>query len=158
MKELENLKELYLDEIKKINKKGELTPTDAEAANKAIEAIKKIEEICACCDDMDEGYSERMYPRHSMRYSQRNRMPDMNSGYSEMYPYYYNDRMYSDRGYSDGYSDRRGRSASTGRYISRHNGLEVENMIHKLEAMRPEAPDNETKMAIDNVIRKLEAY
>jgi hypothetical protein len=31
-------------------------------------------------------------------------------------------------------------------------------MIHKLEAMKPEAPDRDTKMAIDNVIRKLEAY
>lgn len=37
-------------------------------------------------------------------------------------------------------------------------GLEVENMIHKLEAMKPDAPDREIKMAIDNMIRKLEAY
>ena len=36
MKELENLKEMYLDEIKKINKKGELTPADGEAAKKAL--------------------------------------------------------------------------------------------------------------------------
>lgn len=141
MKELENLKELYLDEIKKINKKGELTPTDAEAANKAVEAIKKIEEICACCDDMDEGYSERYY-------RSGNRMPEMRRGrgmsysdgpmYSEAYPMMNNRYPYYRH---DG-----------------HNGLEVENMIHKLEAMRPEAPDNEIKMAIDNMIRKLEAY
>lgn len=145
MKELENLKELYLDEIKKINKKGELTPTDAEAANKAIDAIKKIEEICACCDDMDEGYSERYY-------RSRNRMPEMHRGRGMSYS---DGPMYRD-GYSEGYP------MTNGHYPyyrhDGHNGLEVENMIHKLEAMKPDAPDREIKMAIDNMIRKLEAY
>lgn len=152
MKELENLKELYLDEIKKINKKGELTPTDAEAANKAIDAIKKIDEICACCDDMDEGYSERYYRSSGIGYSQRGRMPEMNRvrGVS-----------YSDGPmYRDGYSEAYPMMNSHYPYYRHdgHNGLEVENMIHKLEAMKPDAPDRETKMAIDNVIRKLEAY
>ncbi|MBP3802323.1 MAG: hypothetical protein J6I76_00270 [Oribacterium sp.] len=148
MKELENLKELYLDEIKKINKKGELTPTDSEAAKKALEAIEKIEEICACCDDMDEGYSERYYRSSGRGYSQRGRMPEMYRGRGVS-------MSYRD-GYSEGYpmmNDRYPYYRHDG-----HNGLEVENMIHKLEAMKPDAPDHETKMAIDNVIRKLEAY
>lgn len=152
MKELENLKELYLDEIKKINKKGELTPADAEAANKAIDAIKKIEEICACCDDMDEGYSERYYRSSGRGYSQRGRMPEMNRVRGVSYS---DGQMYRD-GYSEGYPMMNNRYP----YYRHdgHNGLEVENMIHKLEAMKPEAPDHDTKMAIDNVIRKLEAY
>lgn len=152
MKELENLKELYLDEIKKINKKGELTPTDAEAANKAIDAIKKIDEICACCDDMDEGYSERYYRSSGRGYSQRGRMPEMNRVRGVSYS---DGPMYRD-GYSEGYPMMNGHYP----YYRHdgHNGLEVENMIHKLEAMKPDAPDHETKMAIDNVIRKLEAY
>lgn len=152
MKELENLKELYLDEIKKINKKGELTPTDAEAANKAIDAIKKIEEICACCDDMDEGYSERYYRSSGRGYSQRGRMPEMNRVRGVSYS---DGPMYRD-GYSEGYPMMNGHYP----YYRHdgHNGLEVDNMIHKLEAMKPDAPDRETKMAIDNVIRKLEAY
>ena len=70
MKELENLKELYLEEIKKINKKGELNPVDAEAAKKALEAIEKINEICESYDD-DEGYSERRYPMRSMNRNNR---------------------------------------------------------------------------------------
>lgn len=152
MKELENLRDLYLDEIKKINKKGELTPTDAEAANKAIDAIKKIEEICACCDDMDEGYSERYYRSSGRVYSQRGRMPEMNRVRGVSYS---DGPMYRD-GYSEGYP------MINGHYPyyrhDGHNGLEVDNMIHKLEAMKPDAPDRETKMAIDNVIRKLEAY
>lgn len=149
MKELENLKELYLDEIKKINKKGELTPTDAEAANKAIDAIKKIDEICACCDDMDEGYSERYY-------RSRNCMPEIRRGRGMSY----SDGPMIRDGYAERYSE--GYPMMNGHYPyyrhDGHNGLEVENMIHKLEAMKPDAPDRETKMAIDNVIRKLEVY
>ena len=167
MKALENLKELYLEEIKKINKKGELTPVDSEAAKKALEAIKDIDEICCNSDyedEMDEGHSERMYLR---RYPMSRRMPDMmhiGYGYDRSYDRSY-DKGYSDgynrsydRGYNDGYSDRRGRSMTTGRYISRHAAPEVDGMIHKLEDMRVEAPNSEIRMAIDNMIEKLENY
>ncbi len=137
MRELENLKELYLDEIRKINKKGELTPADAEAAKKALEAIEKIDDICCDEDDMHDEYSER----YSEYMPYRRRMPDM-------YP----------KRYSERYSERRGRSATTGRYISRHDGSSVDKMIRKLEMMKNDAPDSETMMAIDNVISKLEDY
>ena len=133
MRELENLKELYLDEIRKINKKGELTPADAEAAKKALEAIEKIDDICCDEDDMHDEYSER----YSEYMPYRRRMPDM---------------------YPKRYSERRGRSATTGRYISRHDGSSVDKMIRKLEMMKNDAPDSETMMAIDNVISKLEDY
>ena len=46
MKELENLKEMYLDEIKKITKKGELSPADSDAACKALGALEKIYDLC----------------------------------------------------------------------------------------------------------------
>ena len=171
LKALEDLKELYMEEIKKINKKGDLTPVDSEAACKALEAIKKIDEICCNSDyedEMDEGHSERMYPR---RYPMSRRMPDMmhiGYGYDRSYDRSY-DKGYSDgynrshdRGYSDGYTDsyseRRGRSMTTGRYISRHAAPEVDGMIHKLEGMRVEAPNSEIRMAIDNMIEKLENY
>lgn len=124
MKELENLKELYLDEIKAINKKGELTPTDAEAAKKALEAIEKINKLCCDEEYEDEGYSERMYPRYSMNRSYRSMMPEMRP---------YDDHM--------SYSERRGRSATTGRYISRHAGngnddMVIDDIIAKLENMK----------------------
>ena len=137
MRELENLKELYLEEIRKINKKGELTPADAEAAKKALEAIEKIDDICCDEDDMHDEYSER----YSEYMPYRRRMPDM-------YP----------KRYSERYSERRGRSATTGRYISRHDGSSVDKMIRKLEMMKYDAPDSETMTAIDNVISKLEDY
>ena len=138
MRELENLKELYVDEIRKINKKGELTPADDAVIEKALERIEKLDEMC--CRDEDD-----MHDEYSERYSEympyRRRMPDM-------YP----------KRYSERYSERRGRSATTGRYISRHDGSSVDRMIRKLEMMKYDAPDSETMTAIDNVISKLEDY
>ena len=131
MKELENLKELYLDEIKAINKKGELTPTDAEAAKKALEAIEKINKLCCDEEYEDEGYSERMYPRYSRNSSYRGDYSYTNrSMMPEMRPYDYND-----------YSERRGRSSTTGRYISRHGSPDyddevIDSIIMKLENMK----------------------
>ena len=125
MKELETLKEMYLDEIKKINKKGELTPADADAAKKALEAICMIDDIC--CDDWDEGNSKRPY-----RMSRRHMMPDM-------------------------YYDRRGRSATTGRYVSRRADA-VDTIVRKLETMLNGNPDEETRDAIEFAIEKLENY
>lgn len=167
MKELENLKELYLEEIKKINKKGELTPADGEAAKKALEAIEKINEICSEYEE-EEGYSERMYGRHyPMRAMNRERsmMPDMmygrgSYGYGEArdggsYGYGYSEAR--NRSYGDGYSERRGRD-SMGRYTSRSRGESVDHMIHKLEDLKMDAPDNRMRMAIDDMISKLEAY
>ena len=132
MKELETLKEMYLDEIKKINKKGELTPTDAEAAKKALEAICMIDDICDKTDDSE--WSERSYRGRSYRtaMNRRSMMPDM-------------------------YYDRRGRSAMTGRYVSRHADA-VDTMVRKLENMMNSAPDEETREAIECAIEKLENY
>lgn len=133
MKELENLKELYLDEIKRINKKGELTPADAAAAKEALEAIEKIDDICCSYEEENHGYSERMYPR-SMNRSYNYSMPDM---------------RYS----------RRGRN-SLGQYASRHDGMDetVKHMVHKLEDLRMDAPDELTRKTIDEAISKLEMY
>lgn len=129
MKELENLKEMYLDEIKKINKKGELTPADGEAAKKALEAICMIDDIC---DDMEEKeYSERSY-----------RGP-------------HTGRTYYPREID--YSSRRGRSSVTGRYVSR-SGDQVESMVRQLERMRMEAPDEATRSAIECALDRLESY
>lgn len=160
MKALYDLKELYLEEIKKINKKGDLTPVDSEAACKALEALKKIDELCCDYDnEMDGGHSERMYPS---RYPMSRRMPDMmHFGYGYNGDRSYTNRSYSDgyeHGYNDAYSERRGRSMTTGRYISRHAAPEVDGMIHKLESMKYDAPNNEIRMAIDNMIEKLENY
>ena len=152
MKELENLKELYLEQIKKIYKKGDITPQDDEAVNKALDRLIKIEELCGQEDEMQ--YSQDGYLQG---YSQRGRIPSMrvSSAYmpemSTTMPYY-----------NDGYSERRGRNQRNGQYMSRNDysrhGDAVDGMIDKLEAMRMEAPDQETRRAIDRCIEKLENY
>ena len=126
MKELENLKEMYLDEIKKINKKGELTPADGEAAKKALEAICMIDDICEGMAEKE--YSERSYGK-----------TDYMRGHNVYYPREMD------------YSSRRGR------YVSR-SGDPVESMVRKLERMRIEAPDEETRSAIECALDRLENY
>lgn len=75
MKALEDLKEMLEDEIKKITKKGDITPTELDNAYKAIDIIKDIETIDAMkeygSDSPDMEYSQRggMY-RNSYGYSQ----------------------------------------------------------------------------------------
>lgn len=130
MKELYDLKDLYLEEIKKISKKGELTPSDAEAAKIALEAIEKIEEVCDLMEEEEGMYSERgrSYARGRNQYSnnmaRRSYMPEM---------------YYAERNQSGNNSFRRGRSSTTGRYISRHGGEDeyvIDDIIAKLEAMK----------------------
>lgn len=149
MKELENLKEMFLDEIKKINKKSELSPADGEAAKKALEAICMIDEIC---DDTDEKeYSERSY-RDRLSYNNYSQ----NGNMSRHYPMPEMDYGYNDGRYVSNRSYRRGRSNTTGRYISRHDGADF--MIRKLEDLLHGTPDPETREAIECAIEKLEEY
>lgn len=156
MKELENLKELYIDEIKKINKKGELTPADSEAAKKALEAIEKINEICCDEEELEGGYSERgssyAYPgmRRMPRYS-RNMMPEV---YNPMNPMSYTDD-YHRTSYARN-RDSMGRYSSRGMDYSRHSA--VDHMIEKLEGMLETAPDERKRMAIERCISELESY
>lgn len=132
MKELECLKDMYLEEIKKITKKGDLTPSDAEAAKMALEAIEMIDDICEKEEWDEDEYSERYYP-HSMRsMNHYDRMPEM--------------------------SRRRGRSSVTGRYISRASEPVVDRMVSRLEDMRHDAPDERSMRAIDRAIDTLENY
>lgn len=149
MKELDNLKELYLDEIRKINKKGELTPADGESAKKALEGLESIEKLC-CGEDaeMERGYSEGIRRGYSngMRsygYSGHTMMPDMMRPYGYSYDY-------------DGYSGYRGQSRdSMGRYS---RGVMPDHMIETLEGMLQSAPSERHRDAINECIHKLRNY
>ena len=144
MRELENLKELYLEEIRKINKKGELNPTDGESAKRALEALEKINDICdkECKDEMDKGYSEGM----SRAYSD-----GISRGYSGMMP-----EMMRHDGYSYDYSGYRGQSRDSMGRFSRDDA--AEHMIHSLEDMLRTAPSERHREAINDCIRKLRNY
>lgn len=63
-KTLENTKEAIKEELKKLNKKGDLTPAEMDTVFKAVDTIKDICEMCG--EDLDGhvysmGYSEYGY-------------------------------------------------------------------------------------------------
>ena len=131
MKALTDLKEILEDQVKKITKKGDITPAELTNMNMAVDIIKDIDTIEAMkkaeAEWQDGEYSQRGYSReHSMRGG------SYADGHSERYlPYsmysyapvwnHPDDmhEMHSERMYRDGMSSdgRRGRDADNdGRY------------------------------------------
>lgn len=140
MKALEDLKEILEDELKKITKKGDITPTELENAYKATDILKDIETIKAMEKQSkeDDQYSQRQGER-SYNYSQNsymhpysmadgnmgNQSQQNQGGYSGTPMSYAYDNMSRAGGSYENYSQeqsyRRGRDARTGRYVSRDN-------------------------------------
>lgn len=122
IKEIEKLKDLFMDEISTITKKGTLTPTDGEAGKIALEALEKIECLCCMVEETQNGMSMRMMPYNSM----------LIDPYGNQVPY-------------EGYAERRGRD-SMGRYTSRRSyandyarhGETIDSMIDGLKDMKRE--------------------
>lgn len=81
MKAMEDLKELLEEELKKIAKKGDITPTELESVYKAVDVIKDLETIKAMEGSSDED-TKQQYMRYK-DYSQDGR----NSGRMMWYPY-----------------------------------------------------------------------
>ena len=125
MKALEQLKELLEEEIKKVTKKGDITPAEVEAMYKVVDIIKDIDTIEAM-----EEYGEDNDGEYSRR------------GYSSRRPY------------MDGGSYRRSRGMN-GRYVSRdrsYRGYSMEEsrdaMMAKLEEAMNEATTEHERQAI----------
>lgn len=138
MDELYDLCENLKDDIKELNKKGDISPTELERAYKAVDIIKDIKTIEAM---EDAGSSYNSYERGgNIR----------DGGQSNRMPYY----MYDEPGmsnarrgrdgdgdgrYSEESSYRRGRDAM-GRYTSRDGGYsghdDKEQMMRQIEEMK----------------------
>lgn len=148
-KTLEHLKETLEDEIKKIVKKGDITPAELESVQNAVCTIDMINKMGGQ-DEMSYGYSERnmsydampSYGRYDIRGS-------------------YGDRMYHDDYRDGGSSYRRGRSPVTGRYISRgsydgYSGHSImDRMVAKLESMYDEAQTDHERQVVEQWINRL---
>jgi len=133
MNELYDLCENLKDEIKELNKKGDISPTELERAYRAVDIIKDIKTIEAMEEAgySNDGYSQRMYPGYyydepGMSNARRGRDGDGDGRYSE-------DSSY-----------RRGRDAM-GRYTSRdgmsrepgYSGHEdKEHLMRQIEEMK----------------------
>jgi len=109
IKELYDLCDMLVTDIRNFNAKGNISPTELERVYKAVDIIKDIKTIEAMEDyGDDEGYSERRY-------------------------YYDNDMRYTR---DNGSSYRRGRD-SMGRYVSRDNVYgDKEEMLRAIEEMK----------------------
>lgn len=135
MRYLEDVKDMLCEELEKIAQKGELTAGTLDAVDKLTHSVKSISAIMA----MEEG------------------------GYSRDGSY---DGSYrgSYRGSYDGGSYRRGRSATTGRFVSRASGRSMysrdysrdDGMREKLEQLMEDAPDDSTRQEIQRLISKME--
>lgn len=142
MKELEYLKEMLCDEVRKINSQGELTPTTLEIADTVVDIIKDIIEITEKEEKM--GYGGEMSYRGEYNGSYRspytsysNNWQDNNhSSWSNNYNSYNNG---NNRGYDSGYS--------------RHTA--TEQMIEKLEIMKQDASSSQDKSVIQRCIDEL---
>ena len=120
MKAMEELKELLEEELKKIAKKGDITPTELESVYKAVDVIKDIATIKAMEGSSDEdtkqqymkykdysqddGHSERMmwYPYMDGPVWNQNRSMTGNHGSSYAYDNMSNRGSYDGDGSNDG--------------------------------------------------------
>lgn len=125
MKELHELKEKLMDELKDYGRK-EMTAGNLEVVDKLAHATKNL---CKIMED-EEGYSGRYMP-----WAYDDGM-DRRS---------YNDRSYNDRSYAR--RDSRGRYSSEG--YSRHG------LADKLRDLMEEAPDEQTRMEIKRLVDKM---
>lgn len=115
-KVFENLEDLVSDSLKELVKKGDLSPTELERAEKAVCLMEKLVKL------KEGGYAEDGY---SMRSYNRGRSMDNNMG-GYVYSGRYNNRSidYMPNSYMMEYPESyaRGRDPNTGRYVSRDYG------------------------------------
>ena len=176
-KTLDRFKEFLEEEVDKIRKKGDITPAELDSSQKAVCVIKMIK-------DMENGQNEgMMMDGDSYGWNTRT------APYTHM-PYYtsrndrsygrYNNRSYGEDSYGyyhdsygdDMYSNRRGRSPVTGRYISRgmddysgrdrmsyrdgYSGHSIKDrMVARLESMMDEAKTEHERQTVEEWINRL---
>lgn len=136
MKELEKLKEMLCEELKKYGKKDDLTAGSLDVVDKLTHTVKNLDKIIASYEE--DGYSNRNMPM-----------------------YYYDDGMSYARGDGRGRGsnarrDSMGRYSSRGGY-ARERGYSRDGIADKLRELMEDAPDEKTRMEIERLADKMEA-
>lgn len=139
---LEELEEKAVKELHRLTRKENITPSELEAMTKVTCLLEKIDIL----KEEENGYSERYYPRG----------PEMTRS--------------SYRNSEEGRSYERGRSRTTGRYMSRDYGGDQsqydggygysghsikDRMISRLETMMDEAESPYEKQVVEKWIKRL---
>lgn len=156
MHDIYQLKEMLMDELKEFGKKGELTAGSLETVDKLSHAVKNLCKIIEAYEEEEE-YSMAGDGGGSYRYS--------NEGGNGGGSYARGGNSYARGGRGGGsyrggsYARGRGRSArrdSMGRYSNEGYSRAAEDMIEQLRDMVEEAPDEQTRMEIQKLMKKLE--
>lgn len=139
MHELYEMKEMLMDEVKKIAQKGELTAGSLETIDKLLNSIKNACKIIMYDEYEKDGYSQADADMNMSSYAYargrgRNASRDSMGRYSSEGGY--SNRMYSRRG---GYS-----------YADKNEKVEM------LREMMQEVGTDEERRALQKIIRKME--
>ena len=154
MELLHKIEDIVTEELKRVVKKGDVQPAEWINFKAAVCIMKDVKEIELMLSEteMDEGYSSRSY----------------NMPFMPRIPYDGN-RTYRVEGSYDnqngGMSRARGRSRTTGRYMSRDSAYDIgrsnhsikDRMVDSLERMYDEAVTEHEKATIDDWIHKIES-
>ena len=135
MKELDCLKEMLCDEVRKINSQGELNPTTLGIADTVVDIIKDIMDIREKEERM--GYNDESSYKNGYDNSY-NRMNPSYNHYDNNFGSYNNRNHGMNYGYDNGYS--------------RHTA--TDQMINKLEMMMQDATSKD-KATIQRCIDEL---
>lgn len=133
------LEEITKEELMKVAKKGEVAANEWQNLDHVVNVMKNVKKVQMMLPEWEEGYSSRSYntpfmPRMTYRDSYENQ--------------------------NDGMSNMRGRSRTTGRYMSRDSGRSMHSIkdraIAAIERMYDEAPTDHERTILDDIIRNIE--
>lgn len=156
MHEFYELKEMLMEEVKKIAKKGELTAGSLETVDKLLNSIKNACKIIMYDEYADEGeYSSEGGMSYAGGYSNaRGQRRDSRGRYSREGGGYSNARggQGGGRGGSRGGGGRGGYSRESGYSYADEN----EEKIEMLREMMQEVSSDEERRALQKIIRRME--
>lgn len=153
MHEMYELKEMLMEEVKKIANKGELTAGSLETVDKLLNSIKNTCKIIMYDEYAEEGnsYADSDMDMSEYSYARNGRGRGSNAKRDSM------GRYSSEGGYSreGGYSNARGRG---GRYSRRGYSYAdgKEEKVEMLRDMMGEVSSEEERRALQKIIRRME--
>ena len=145
MHDFDELKEMLMEEVKKITKKGELNAQNLEAIDKLLNSIKNACKITMYEEYAEDGYSYADSDRDMSTYSYA-RGRGSNARRDSM-------GRYSNEG---GYSNARGGMRGYSRRGYSYDDGDKEEKVEMLREMMNEVSSEEERRALQKIIRKME--
>lgn len=144
-KQLYELREMLMDELKSITGKGELTAGSLETVDKLTHSIKSIDTICAMEEAGEYSYDGMSYANRNR--DSRGRYSSEGGGSNGSYAYGGSYR----ESYRGGNMNRGGGNSRRG-----YSRADKSELIDELRELMNEASDNRSRMAIQQAIQEME--